>query len=329
MKAFQTRKTDDGRREKRLVADLPEPPPPSPNQVTVRTLYSGLTNGTERNDLIAGNYSTPDADLPAGMGYQNVGEVIATGGDVTNVSEGDIVYSGTWLLSDHAERVTVPAIDFDRFEAFIRVPDGVEPSHAALFGVASVAVRVCRAADIRLGDRVLVVGLGGLGQLVTQVAGAMGACVTACDINPDRLELAGTIGAADQIINTAGSGWTDHVADESFDVVVDVAGVPGMEDSLLKAVRVLGKVLFIAGRGEVRYDFNIGQFKEVTLRQIAHFDNQDLERIAYLVQRGAVQIAPLIQQIVPARDCARIYDALRDQPDTLMGVVFSWAPADV
>ena len=329
MKAFMTQKASDGRREKRLISGLSEPQSPAANQVKVQTMFTGLTNGTERNDLIAGNYSTPDEKLPAGMGYQNVGSVIEVGSAVDGVTPGDIVYSGTWLLSDHAERVTVPATDFQRFDAFMKLPAGIDPKHAALFGFSSVGVRICKAADIRLGERVLVVGLGGLGQIVTQVASAMGGSVTACDINVGRLDLAESIGAADRVLNTAGRGWPDQIEDGSFDVVIDVAGVPGMEDALLNAAAVAGRVLFIAGRSRVDYDFNAGQFKEITIRQIAHFDNDDLEKLTRLVQSGKVRIGPLIQEVVPAKDCARIYDALRERPDTLMGIVFSWADGDV
>src|SRR4051794_19418437 len=78
MRALVTRLLPDRRREKVLVQDWPEPAGPAGNEVKTRTLYSGVTNGTERNDLIRGNYAHPDEVLPAGWGYQNVGQVIET-----------------------------------------------------------------------------------------------------------------------------------------------------------------------------------------------------------------------------------------------------------
>lgn len=324
MRAFVTRKTNDGRREKRMVFDANPPSAPGFGEAAVETMFTGLTNGTERNDLIGGNYSTPDEKLPAGMGYQNVGKVIEIGLGVTNVSVGDIVFSGTWLTSDHAERVTVPVQNCQRFAAFIKVPDGVKPSDAALFGVASVAVRACAAAAIQKGDRVLIVGLGVLGQIAAQVANDMGGVVTACDVNPERLAMARSIGAAGQILDTSGDGWKNQIHSESFDKVMDFAGVKGMEDKFLDAVRVGGTAAFIAGRQRVDYEFNLGQFKEITIRQIAHFDNADLERVAQMVAAGTVRIEPLIDKVVPAGECGEIYDLLRDAPDKLLGCVFDW-----
>ena len=77
------------------------------SQVRTRTLFTGVTNGTERNDLVAGNYSTPDAGLPSPLGYQNVGEVTDVGPDVTGLKVGDVVFSGVWLVSNHIEYVVV------------------------------------------------------------------------------------------------------------------------------------------------------------------------------------------------------------------------------
>ena len=73
MRALVTRLRPDKRREKVLVNDWPAPQGPTGNQVKSRTIYSGITNGTEHNDLVGGNYAHPDDALPAGWGYQHVG----------------------------------------------------------------------------------------------------------------------------------------------------------------------------------------------------------------------------------------------------------------
>ena len=78
MRALVTRLRPDKKREKVLVNDWPAPEGPTGNQVKSRTIYSGITNGTEHNDLVGGNYAHPDDSLPAGWGYQHVGRVIET-----------------------------------------------------------------------------------------------------------------------------------------------------------------------------------------------------------------------------------------------------------
>ena len=315
MKAIVTSLRQDKAREKALVEDWPDPGRPGPSQVKTRTLYSGVTNGTERNDLLRGNYANPDEKLPAGWGYQNVGQVIEVGADVTTLQVGDVLY----MSQDHVE-FCVETED----GLHITLPPEVDPKHAALFGMASVAMHSCRHADLRMGERFLVVGAGFIGQVAAQIAAVMGARVTIADIDEGRLELARSIGAAEAAINTAGDSWAQQIEDGAYRAVLDVAGVPGMEDQLIRAAAFRGTVLFIAGRFKVEYSFNLGQAREITIMQNSHFKNGDLANLCRLVARGMVEIGPLIQDMVPAADAARIYDTLRDEPNKLRGTVFVW-----
>ncbi|MCX6358841.1 MAG: zinc-binding dehydrogenase [Armatimonadetes bacterium] len=227
MRALVTRLLPDGRREKLLVTDWPDPPAPVANQVRTRTLTSGITNGTERNDLIGGNYATPDDRLPAGWGYQNVGEVVECGPECRLLAVGDVIYSS----AGHDEFTTV-AEDW----LLVKLPPEIDRREAALFGMASVAMRTCRNADLRMGERALVVGAGFIGQMAAQIAAAMGARVSLCDVDEHRLEQAREIGAAECAFNSGGEGWAANVPPASFDAVIDLAGVPGMEDRLIEAV---------------------------------------------------------------------------------------------
>ncbi|MCK4602280.1 MAG: hypothetical protein KAU28_07425, partial [Phycisphaerae bacterium] len=164
----------DGRREKVLRTDWPEPPAPEGNQFKIQTLFSGITNGTERNNLLRGNYAVPDEALPVGYGYQNVGRVIELGPDCETIKVGDIVYTS----QDHHEFL----IDTED-GLLIKLPDNIGPKHAALFGVASVAMHDVRRAETDPNDHVLVVGAGLIGQFTAQAARAAGAHVTVVDLD--------------------------------------------------------------------------------------------------------------------------------------------------
>ena len=144
MRALVTRLRPDKRREKVLVSDWPAPEGPTGNQVKSRTIYSGITNGTEHNDLVGGNYAHPDDALPAGWGYQHVGRVIETGPDVAELAVGDLLY----INADHKEYVVAREDGL-----LIKLTEDVDPRQAALFGMSSVAMRSCRHADLRMGER--------------------------------------------------------------------------------------------------------------------------------------------------------------------------------
>ena len=241
--------------------------------------------------------------------------MIETGPDVAELAVGDLLY----INADHMEYVVAREDGL-----LIKLPEDVDPRHAALFGMSGVAMRSCRHADLRMGERVLVVGQGFIGQMAAQIANVMGARVSVCEIDPRRLGLARRIGAAEEVFDVAGDGWEKHVADGTFDAVIDVAGVEGMEDQLIRALKSRGRLLLIAGRFDVEYTFNLGQAHEITIRQNTGYDRDDLANLCRLIRRGLVDIAPLLQDVVPVMDASRIYDTLRDDPHELSGTVFVW-----
>lgn len=315
MRALVTRLRSDKKREKVLVNDWPAPEGPTGNQIKTRTIYSGITNGTEHNDLVGGNYAHPDDALPTGWGYQHVGRVIETGPDVAELAVGDLLY----INADHKEYVVTREDGL-----LIKVPDDVDPRQAALFGMSSVAMRACRHAELRMGERVLVVGQGFIGQMAAQIASVMGARVAVCEVDPRRLELAQRIGAAEEVFDVAGNGWDKKVPEGAFDALIDVAGVEGMEDRMIRALKSRGRLLLIAGRFHVHYTFNLGQAREITIRQNTGYDRDDLANLCRLIRRGLVDIAPLLQDTVPVTEARRVYDTLRDTPQELLGTVFFW-----
>ena len=318
MRAIVLRNRPDNIREKVLVPDWPAPAPPHTNQIKIKTLYSGITNGTERNQLHRGNYAPGDHLLPMPYGYQTVGRVIETGPDTQLLQTGDHIFIGA-STGAHIEYIVVAEDDL-----LIKLPDDVDRREAAIYGMVAVALNTVRNAEPKIGEKLLIVGAGCIGQAAAQFATLQGARVTICDVDDRRLDLARKIGAAENVLNVEGDRWSAHIADASYDAVLDFAGVPGMEEQLILAMKMGGRVLLIAGRDRVSYPFNMAQRRLLTLKQNSHFYVDDLENLARLHARGRIDLASLVQDVVPAEEAKRIYDTLRDRPNDLLGTVFSW-----
>jgi 2-desacetyl-2-hydroxyethyl bacteriochlorophyllide A dehydrogenase len=311
--------------EKGRAAFRQEPAPTcQPGTVLCQTLYTGLTNGTERNVLMGGNYG---GSWPARCGYQNVGWVLAVGEGVQGYQPGEIIFSGDFC--QHTQFFAAPATA-DRL--IVKIPSAVDLRHAALFGVASVALHDVRRAEVRLGERVLVVGAGPVGQFTAQNARAAGAVVTVCDRDENRLEIARQLGAR-AVINTGDdAGWAllrEHHA--PFDAVFEDSGAPVLDQiiggsGLPALVRRRGRVVMIAGRGRVDYSFNAGQAAELAILHAGHFERADLEELARLVAEGTVKVGPILREVVPIADAMGIYERLRDNASSLMGTAFEWVP---
>ena len=263
MRALSIQDLPDRRRQKVLVRDWSEPEGPTGNEVKTETIFTGVTNGTERNQLIGGNYAPKDEELPtSGFGYQNVGRVIEVGPDVCELRCGDVLF----MSAGHEEYVVMPEDGL-----LIKLPDSIDRKEAALLGVSSVAMRTCRNTELEVGERVLIVGAGIIGQVAAQIATGMGARATLCDIDAKRLELARQNGVAETVLNVSGNQWGKEIADGKFDAMIDFAGVPGMEDRLIHSLRQCGRIVFIAGREKVTYTFNLGQGREIQIKQNSHF----------------------------------------------------------
>ncbi len=315
MRALVIKLLPDKRREKTLVTDWKEPSVPKGNEVLCEAVWTGLTNGTERNQLIGGNYAPSDENLPSGGGYQNVGRVIETGPDVSQLQVGDLIYASV----DHVERFTIPENGL-----LHKLPDDVDPVEAALFGISGVAMHCCRRVEPRIGERVLVVGQGCIGMFASQIAYSMGARVSVCDIDDSRLEQARQLGIAEHVFNTSGDGWNTQIAQGSYDVVMDFAGAKDLVTPMIQACKTRGRLLLVAGRFDVNYTFNVGQFKEISILHCSHFTRDDLDNLCRLLRQGSIKIAPLIRHRVPVNEASQIYDWLRDEPMRLLGTVFEW-----
>ncbi len=315
MKAIVTKRLPDKRRETIVVTDWEEPKPPIGNEVLCEAFYTGLTNGTERNQLIGGNYSAPDKLLPVGGGYQNVGRVIETGPDVTQLQRDELIYASR----GHVQRFTISEDDL-----LLKLPDDIVPAEAALFGISGVAMHCCRRIELRMGEKLLIIGQGCIGMFAAQIANAMGARVTVCDIEESRLEYARRLNVAAHVFNTSGDGWKTDIEDNTYDAVIDFAGVTDMVTPMIHACKLRGRLLLVAGRFDVNYTFNAGQHKEISILQCSHFTRDDLENVCRLLQQGTFKIAPLIRHQLPVDEAPQIYRWLRDEPIRLLGTVFQW-----
>jgi 2-desacetyl-2-hydroxyethyl bacteriochlorophyllide A dehydrogenase len=162
--------------------------------VLVRTLWSGVSRGTETlvfsGRVPASQYSAmrapfQEGDFPAPVkyGYLNVG-VVEDGPD-------ELLGRTVFCLYPHQTRYVVPA------DAVLPVPEDVPPRRAVLAGTVETAVNALWDAPPLIGDRVCVVGAGMVGCCVARLAGRLpGVQVTLVDVDPARAEQARALGVA-------------------------------------------------------------------------------------------------------------------------------------
>jgi hypothetical protein len=209
-------------------------PVPEPAEVLVRTLSSVISPGTERavttlaqSSLLAKARARPDLvrqvvrkartegvaatrqavrgrlaqDVP--LGYSAAGLVIGVGSAVSGIRPGQVVATGGAGKANHAEFQAVPGL------LCAAVPEKVTAGDAAFTTIAAVALHGLRLADVGPGAKVVVLGLGLIGQLAARLALAAG-----CDVaGIDPAQYPRTVAAASGVLalSEAGAETTEQV----------------------------------------------------------------------------------------------------------------------
>lgn len=203
-------------------------------------------------------------ETPIVLGYSCAGEVVAIGKGVDHVRVGDIVACAGQGYASHAEVVCVPK------RLCVAVPAGLDTDQAAFATVGAIALQSLRVADVRLGDNVVVIGLGLVGLLVAQLLRASGCRVFGLDIDTGRLALAQQNGWAETCRVDAPNvkervlAWSDGAGADVAIVTAatDDAGPVTLAGELCRSK---GRVV-VVGRTEMRLPREQYLFKELELR---------------------------------------------------------------
>jgi threonine dehydrogenase-like Zn-dependent dehydrogenase len=166
-------------------------PPRGAGDAAVRTLWTGVSRGTEtlvargevpaaEADRMRAPFQTGDFPFPVKYGYLAVGVV----------EEGAARGRTVFALHPHQSRFVVPA------SALVPVPDGVPPRRAVLAGAVETAINVLWDAAPRIGDRVAIIGAGMIGCAIAALARRIPEVrATLVDVDPGKAAIAAALGA--------------------------------------------------------------------------------------------------------------------------------------
>lgn len=216
--------------------DVPEP---ADDQLIVKTVYSGVSTGTETRVLKGGQAG---AEFPLIPGYENVGEVVAVGRGC-RLEKGEIVFhagssfTGAYQKCWGAHLELALICEGDAFP----VPEGLDPTEAVHTKVGAIALHGVKRADVTAEDTVAVVGLGLIGHWAAQCARARGARVIGIDRDKERLEMARAAGI-ESLVDASSENVKEKVDSYSggkVTVAMDVTGVPHTIMETARLVRAM------------------------------------------------------------------------------------------
>lgn len=187
-------------------------PTPGPDELLVKTFYSAISSGTEtssvqksRQSLVVRALKEPenvrraleyarsrgtgalvnrirgDVSIGSSSGYSLSGVVVAVGHNVQGFRVGERVSVAGAGVANHAEFVSAPV------NLCVKIPAGVEHKDACTATIGAIALQSVRRLNPSIAETIVVVGLGLLGQLVSQILRANGCRVVGIDTNDTRV----------------------------------------------------------------------------------------------------------------------------------------------
>jgi 2-desacetyl-2-hydroxyethyl bacteriochlorophyllide A dehydrogenase len=313
-------------------------PPPGPDEVVVRAVASGISAGTE---LLVYRGQVP-SDLPLDLptlagsfrypikyGYASVGRVTAVGTAVRDLAPGTLVFA----LHPHQDAYVLPAA------RAVPLPPGVPAEHGVLLANLETAVNVALDAAPRLGETVLLSGLGVVGLLVLQTLRRTGVDqVIAVDPLPQRRALAERLGAAVALApaDDLATQVRARTQGRGADLAVEISGAPAALGPAIEAVANEGTVVVASWYGTKPVPLDLGGHfhrGRVRLRssQVGHLDpalapRWDYARRLAVAQRllAELPLADLISHRIPFAQAPNAFALLDQHPDQALQVVLTY-----
>ncbi len=323
----------------------PEPDAPGPGEVVLAPEAVGIC-GSDYH-FLAGELSAEagGTQFPRVQGHEVAGTIVALGsGCRPELRPGQRV--AVWPLRACGEcypcRVGRPNA-CDRFELIgIHIDGGLQellaapqeqvfpvavddPGVAALVEPVSIAVRALHRAELRAGERVVVLGAGPIGQSICLLALEWGAEVLVVDLQESRLELSRAMGAA--ALRWLGLDETvDYVrawaGPDGPPVAFDATGAPQAVRAMIEMVASAGRAIQIGMSGQ-EVSLRIGSLteKELDLRGVSCCGAAEFAEAVAAVERNGAAIARLISHRFPLEEAAEALRFAMENPSQVMKVV--------
>ena len=262
---------------------------------------------------------------PISLGYCNVGEVIEIGKDVDGFKIGDLVASN----GPHAEIVCVPK------NLCAKLPEKVSQKDAVFTVLSSIALQGIRLSSPQLGDTVVVLGLGLIGQITAQLLKINGCKVIGIDIDNEKVKICQNFGI--DAINSTETDVVDYVSNVTNGFGADsvlITAASQKSDLVSKAANMCRKKGQVVVVGFVGLDLKRDDFyeKEITFQVSCSYgpgrydpnyedkgidypyhyikwtEQRNFQAILDIFSDQKLNVKPLISKIAKLNEVSGIYD---------------------
>ena len=334
MKVIVIHAAKDLRIEEREIEDL------GAGQVRVRLAAGGVC-GSDLHYYNHGGFGAVRLKEPMILGHEVSGHVEALGEGVTGLALGDLVavspsrpcgacrfclagepnqclnmrFYGSAMPFPHIQGAFREVLIADAGQCVKAV--GLTAGEAAMAEPLAVALHAVAQAGSVFGRRVLVTGCGPIGCLCILAARRAGAAeIVATDLSDFTLGLAKVVGA-DRVIKVGPEALTEYHAEKGqFDVLLECSGAVAALAAAIPALRPRGVIVQLGISGDMSLPMQVITAKEIALRGSFRFHAEFGFGVG-LMQRGLVDVKPLITHNVPLDEAERAFALANDRSQAM------------
>jgi predicted dehydrogenase/threonine dehydrogenase-like Zn-dependent dehydrogenase len=282
------------------------------------------------------------------LGYSAAGIVTAVAEDVSEFQIGDRVACAGVGFASHAEVLSVPK------NLCVHLPESVSFEAGAYGTLGAIALQGVRLAELTLGEWVVVIGLGLVGQLTVQLLKASGCRVFGLDLNPSRVSLALELGADRAAVS--GDGTEKEIATFTHGRGADAVLITAATDSnqpvelAAKVSRLKGRVIVVGmtgldiprapffsrelkliismSYGPGRYDPDYEEKgHDYPLPYVRWTENRNIESFLDLVGEGRVNVERLTTHRFRIEEAEPAYQLIAgNSTESYLGVLLNYDP---
>jgi 3-hydroxyethyl bacteriochlorophyllide a dehydrogenase len=286
---------------------------PAADDVTVETLWSGVSAGTERLLFDGRMPAFPGMGYPLVPGYESVGRVVDAGPDAKIAIGTQVFVPGAKCFGDSVRCVHGGAASLLVAPASRVVPVSAQlGENAVLLALAATALHALSGSAL---EDVLVVGHGVLGRLLARLVIASGG-------EPPVVWEANSLRAGGAVGYEVTSSNAD--ARKAYQTIFDVSGDPEIIDSLVQRLAPGGEIVLAGFYDRLSFSFPPAFMREARIRVAAIWRDGDLAKIVKLVEAGTLSLDGLLTHRSPAADASSAYPVAFDDP-TCLKMVLDWS----
>ena len=323
------------------IADV-DAPKPDNNKVIIDIIKTGICGSDIHNweagepkGLIMGHEFTGKVVNPGSRTDLKIGDrvtalPISPCGNCEACETGNPQYcSETWThaiglsLDNPGGLTSTIAI---RPDMVLKLPDNVTDEEGAMVEPTAVGLHAVHLADIRVGDKVLIVGGGIIGLVSAMFAKLEGAeFVAVSETNEARGKKSVKLNVADDWFNAKDENFLNNIFTKipnGFDVVIDCSGTTKAVESELMTVKPGGTIVLVGVSPKpIEFASVIAVMKELTIKGAIAYTKEEFKNCISLMANKKIDVMKFVDDIVPLEETQKAYERLTSGTDDAVKIM--------